>query len=494
MATPFHAQYLALVAEIEARFAVSRWTSGDAHLWPLARMDLYLDLYRQHVADPEAGRPSRVVRGLRTLAHPLATLGRRDNVILRPHRADILFLGDGVSVECIDGAWEDRYGEPLMAELEGDGARYLHLQPGRRTPWRRPTLAVDLITSAAQALAPLVRAPLDLPDHAEVVDFLARQGVPAPSLRPERLARRAMGLRARAQALGLVLDIARPRLAFTTTWYAGLGSALALACRRRGILSVDVQHCPQGGRHKAYGWAGVGTEGYTTLPALFWTWDPADAAHISAWADGHWHQALAGGHPRLGPFLDDADPRTRAWDERFRQAAGGDAQRDILVALQTTGPSAVWDAVADRIAAGPPEWRWWIRRHPAAGPGDDRRHARLLALRGPNIRIDPASALPLPALLRHMDTVVSLASGVAAEAVLFGVPALFLSADATGPFGHLAEAGHARVVADLDALIPTLAALPKAPSRRAAQIPNLAAGLRRLEAIAASYRALWADA
>jgi hypothetical protein len=88
---------------------------------------------------------------------------------------------------------------------------------------------------------------------------------------------------------------------------------------------------------------------------------------------------------------------------------------------------------------------------------------------------------------------VSLASGVAAEAVPFGVPALFLSADATGPFGHLADAGHARVVPDLDALIPALAALPKA-SRRTAEVPDLAAGLRRLEAIAADYRALCADA
>ncbi|MBB6254194.1 hypothetical protein [Nitrospirillum iridis] len=493
MATPFHARYLALAAEIETRFAVAGWTCGDAHLWPLARMDLYLDLYRHHVGEPQAGRPSRVGRAVRSLAQPLATLQRRDNLILRPHRADVLFLGDGVSVERIDGAWEDRYGEPLMALLTERGTRCLHLQPGRRAPWRRPTLAVDPLATLARALAPLVHAPLDLPDHGAVLEFLAHRGVPAPSLGRPHLTRRARGLRATAQALGWVLDIARPRLALTSTWYAGLGSALALACRRRGILSVDVQHCPQGGRHKAYGWAAMGPQGYTTLPALFWTWDAADAAHINAWADGRWHQALPGGHPRLGPFLDDADPRTHAWDDRFQLAAGGPAERDILVALQTTGAAEIWDALANSIATAPPGWRWWIRRHSAAGPQDDRRHARLLSLRGPNIRVAPAAALSLPALLRHMDAVVSLASGVAAEAVPFGVPALFLSADAAGSFGYLAEAGHARVVTNPGDLIPALTALPRV-RRRARDLPDLAAGLRRLDGLAADYRALCAEA
>ncbi|WP_044562752.1 hypothetical protein [Azospirillum sp. B4] len=482
MATPFHARYLDLVAEVEHRFAVSRWTCGDAHLWPLARMDLYLDLYRQHVGTTDPGRSARARRVLQALAQTPGALGA--------HPAESLFLGDGVSVERIDGVWEDRYGEPLLALLPGG----LHLQPGRRAPWRRSTLALDPLTMAARALAPLFRARLDLPDHGAATAFLAGQGVPAPSLAPGPLARRAGVLRATAHVLGRVLDRAQPGVAYTTTWYAGAGSALALACRRRGILSVDVQHCPQGGRHKAYGWAGVPDRGYTTLPALFWTWGRADADHINGWADGRWHAALCGGHPRLGPFLDDADPGTRAWDDRFRQAAGGGAERHILVALQTTGPAALWDALADRIEAAPPGWHWWIRRHPAASAADDRRYARLLALRGPAVRIEPASSLPLPALLRHMDAVVSLASGVAAEAVPFGVPALFLSADAAGPFGYLAAAGHARVVTDLDMLVPTLAALPRPVRPPATEMPDLAASLRRVGVLAAGYRTLCAGA
>jgi len=56
----------------------------------------------------------------------------------------------------------------------------------------------------------------------------------------------------------------------------------------------------------------------------------------------------------------------------------------------------------------------------------------LLSLRMPNVVLEQASLLPLPALLRHMSILLSLASGSAAEAAVFGVPAIFLLDDARG--------------------------------------------------------------
>ena len=45
VATPFHHRYLAIVEQIERRFPVAQWKAGDLDVWPLARMDLYLDMY-----------------------------------------------------------------------------------------------------------------------------------------------------------------------------------------------------------------------------------------------------------------------------------------------------------------------------------------------------------------------------------------------------------------------------------------------------------------
>ncbi|MDB5393576.1 MAG: hypothetical protein JWM91_1082 [Rhodospirillales bacterium] len=501
MSASFHQQYLALVEEIERRFPVSEWKSGDVDIWPLARMDLYLDMYGQTIGDPNAGRLPRPLRVLEQIYRPVSNIWKQRydmrRHLLRPRPAKAIFLGDGVSLDRIDDAWEDRYCEPLIAALEAEGIGSFLMQAGdmRRVPWRRPTFAANSVEAAGHVLAPFFLEPLSLPNCAALAQFLQRQDVCAPSLSPEKLARRAATVRATAHVFERILRTVKPRLAFTVTWYAGLGPAFLLACRRQGILSVDLQHCPQGGRHKAYCWSAIPERGYGLLPAIFWNWNEADTAQIASWTGGPWHRGLYGGHTRLAPFLDDADPRTLHWDAKFRQVGGGEAfEREILVALQTIGGQGrVLNALADEIAAAPPNWRWWIRRHPAARPQEDILYAKLLSLRGPNIRIEEASSLPLPALLRHMTVVVSISSGVAAEATPLGIPAIFLSSDARGSFGYLIESGHARIADDISKIQAAIAALPRIPSRPPARRqPDVSATLIRLSGMANDYARLCA--
>ena len=480
----FHQHYLIVTDEVERRFRVAGWRSGDVDLWPLARMDLYLDMYVQDTGCPVAPARSRARRGLDVLARPVTTVWNQRSDLrklrLLPHRADAIFLGDGVSLDRIDGVWEDRFCEPVMSALDTQGRAGFLMQAGdmRRLPRRRPTYPANTIAAAGHMLAPLFAAQPELQDHGAFLQFLHAQGIQAPSLSASRLARRARIVAASAFAFEQILQSVRPRLAFTVTWYAGLGPAFMLACRRQGVLAVDLQHCPQGGRHKAYGWSGVPARGFNVLPAVFWNWNRNDATHIASWARAPWHRSIVGGHPRLDPLLDEEAP---TGDVEYRH--------EVLVALQTTGGrSGLWDRLAEVIAAGPEDWRWWIRRHPAARPEDDRLYAKLVALRGSNICVDAAS-LPLPTLLRHVTVIVSAASGVAAEAASFGVPAIFLSRDASGPFGDLIQSDHARVVEDMTTLLAAIAALPTRRQPMAGERPpQLAATLGHLEELAGDYR------
>jgi hypothetical protein len=489
-AQPIHQSYLDLVDEIEARFDVARWRSGDVDLWPPARVDLFLDLFKAGGAESARPAPPFLQRSATALATPLtnAWKSRRDlqHWLPRPRLADAILLGDGVSLDRIDGAWRDRHGEPVMAALERQGRTTFLMQPGGldRLPWARPTFAANTIAARAAlgaALGP--RRPVELPDHAAVLEFLNQADVRAPSLALPRLVKRARTITAAAAAFQQVLRTVQPRLAFVVTYYAGLGHAFALACRREGVLCVDLQHCPQGGAHRGYRWLSLPQQGYSTLPAVFWTWTPEEAAKVAAWASP-WHRPVHGGHSQLAAFLDDADPVTRRWDERFA-AVGGAFEREILVALQPIGGRrAVWESLARQIEAAPATWRWWIRRHPASTAFQDAEHERLRALDRPNVVVDQASALPLPALLRRMSAVVSLASGAATEAAAFGVPALFLDPEALALFPGLMERGAAHLV-DVAEVVPRIAALPARPARAVAvRPPPIEETLRRLDEMA----------
>jgi hypothetical protein len=497
--TAFHPRYLSLVEEIEQRFSVARWKSGDVDIWPLARAALYLDMYWNH-AHASPPRPSLLpLRIAGSVAMPLRNYwrarGHRTKLLARAHGAEAAFLGDGVSLDRVGEGWHDRFCEPLMEVMEAGERGFFMMQGGwpGRLPWTRPAMPANRIAARGLIRAVMRRpAHAELPDHEAVLSVLARAGENARSLGRGELERSANLVATTADEFERVLREIDPMLAFVVNCYSGNGPAFVLACRRLGILSVDLQHCPQDGAHRAYGFSTLPDQGYRTLPAVFWNWTQRDSDYINRWAcrlAQPWHRGFHGGHPQLAAYLDEGDPRTREWEERFRAVgAGGRFEREILVALQPIhGQRERWEALAARIAAAPSSWRWWIRRHPAAIAKQDQEYLSLLSLRKPNVVVSEAATLPLPALLRHMSALVSLASGAAAEAAMFGVPAFFLHEESRGPFRQLIDAGQAAVVT-IGTLLKELAAVPASARCPPAMVSrDISESLEALRAMAPVY-------
>ena len=494
-----HRRYRELVNAIECECRVAEWRAGDIDLWPLASQDLFRDIFR-HAGGDTATQPAPfAVRAASTLATPAVNLwkSRRDltHWLPNPHRADAVLLGDGVSLDRVDGAWRDRFGEPVAAALEQQGRSCFIMQSGNlaRLPWARPTYAANLIAGRAAIKAVLTKgAAPHLPDHPAVVRLIERAGIAAPSLAPESVARRARIVAAQAEEFDRILGRVKPSVAFVTTYYAGLGHAFALACRRRGVLCVDLQHCPHDAFHRAYGWSTLPSRGYSTLPGLFWTWTYDDAANIRRWTDRlgqRWHGAIAGGHPQIAALRNGEG-------ERLWQGAAGDRRydREILVALQPIGGKThAWDMLADAIQAGPAGWRWWIRRHPASTSEQDRAYGKLLSLDQSNVVTGDAAQIPLPALLGHMDALVSLASGSAAEAAMFGVPAFFLDAEAQETFPDLIARGEGDVV-EFATLISAVADMARRRSHGPPPVASIDHTLREIDRLAKDYTRLCAEA
>jgi hypothetical protein len=505
LVVPFHGRYLNLVAQIEQRFPVASWKFGDVEIWPLARMDLYLDMFWAAVGGAQPTKQHALpLRYAARIAAPLRYLwkSRHDlsHWVARPKPADAIFLGDGVSLDRIEQGTTDRFGEPIIAALERHGLSTFLMQNSdlSRLPWFRPTYAANIIGAHGVLWPFSTLSPAGMPAYEEVMQFLRREHIAAPSLTWVKLARRAKAVSAVATAFERVLQVVKPKLAFVVTYYSGLGPAFLVACRRQGILSVDIQHCPQAGAHKAYGWQALPGAGYATLPAVFWNWTEKDAAYIQQWADtlaAPWHRGLHGGHTQLASFLDDSNIDTSAWDRKFKAIGDGAAfEREILVALQPVGGfRAEWDAMAAQIESSPPTWRWWIRRHPASAPYQDAEYRRLVSLRRSNVMVEESLSLPLPALLRHMSVLVSRYSGSSAEAAAFGVPALFLSEEAHGQFSDLINRGLAAVV-DMDSLQASIARVPRRPIRPVPERqPNIDDTLLHLQRLAGNYAKLCCD-
>jgi hypothetical protein len=498
-----HQRYRALIDAIEGDCRVADWRAGDVDLWPIASQDLFLDMFRQAGGNTAPKPPPFAVRAANGLATPVVNLwkSRHDlaHWVSGPSRADAVLLGDGISLDRVDGRWRDRFGEPVAAALEAQGRTCFVMQSGNltRLPWARPTYAANRVAARAALGAALTRGtPPNLPDHPAVLRLLAQAGVEAPSLALPRVAKRARVVAAQAAAFDRILRRVRPATAFVVTYYAGLGHAFALACRRRGILCVDLQHCPHDGTHRAYHWPALPERGYSTVPSLFWTWTEAEAAGIRRWAgtrDRGWHGAIAGGHSQIAA-LREANGK-RLWQEAA--AAIGDVkeyERNILVALQPIGGKRdIWEGLGRAIESAPPTWRWWIRRHPASTPVQDSGYARLLSLRGPNVIVGSAPQTPLPALLGHMDAVVSLASGAAGEAAMFGIPAFFLDDEAHDTFPQLIAQGQAAVVR-AGSLIAAIAKLPAHRGHHPIAGPAIEDTLAQIDRISREYRQLCREA
>jgi hypothetical protein len=511
--TDYFVRFLTLVDEIERTYPVTRWQVGDVPAWPLARNGLFVDLYwqeherRADIAPPRSRLVSaRLTRALSQAATPLANIWRRRDdlrhAVLLPRPADVLFFGDELSLEWIDGAWRDRFFDPLITELNRDGRSTLVMQRGevQRLPRATPVLDANTIENWGQLFAASSglsqRLAGTLSDHEQVVEFLDRHCAPTHALAPALLRKKAAAVSATAYGFERLLKRIRPSMCIMMTTL-GMGHALSLACRRRGVLSVEVQRSGMGPRILEYCWSAVPDTGYAVLPAIFWTWTADDAAPIDAWSrslQAPWHRSLCGGHPQMAAWLDDRNPRTQAFDARINDLrAAHPARLEVLVALQNhDGYVDLWNNLAGLIERAPPDWRWWLRRHPYA-PTAEKELGRLLALRRPNVVIEEASSLPLPALLRHMDGFLSIRSGAASEASMFGLKPIFLSPVARELFPQLIETDKAEIIGDMSALEARLGSLPRAAKIRAAQ-PDLRAVLARLQSVAAEYAALCANA
>lgn len=327
-------------------------------------------------------------------------------------------------------------------------------------------LAEDMLAEVAEeALASGELAALD--DAAAIEGYGALRAAlaelaPGTDLAQERLAEAVRHVFALRAAFLPVLDALKPRLVAMEGYYHPAGLALVGACHARGIPSVDVQHGQQGQYNSFYTWfLRLPPGGYAFLPSHIWTWGEMFKANIDRFAPfgTEIHRTVIGGHPWLTKWAEGYrgdDPHAA---ELFAARLAG-FDRRILLCLQSELADPLPEFLHQAMAASPPGWAWLVRPHPMMSA--EAFKAAVAPLRGLEGRlfVDEPAALPLYALLPHVDHHVTTWSTVVHEALAFDVPTTFVHPDARAFLPELFAAGVAVYAGDAEAVLHSIARAP----------------------------------
>lgn len=475
---------IALINELERKFPVEQWMIDNVHVWPLIRIPLSFSVNAQ---ESDANRFSPKSEGkVRKYVTKLASYGRgalyqfwssvndakhnasaedadvliissvQDRLLKLPngenynihcdHIADIL-RQEGKNVLALEIASQNRYRLPRYSKT-----RFIQAQ----LDWIRLKAEVDILTSRR----PMPNIVLD--GYQEFGGTLAERGIGYSLPSGKQLANYVYVIQKTAAYIARILRNKKIRVAMVVDYESTIGMALNLACRQTEIPSVDIQHGVAGTLHGSYGrWRKVPQTGYELLPAVFWCWSEDDAATIDDWNGDvrNFHQAIVGGNSWEELWLDENSDIAAYYDDILaKEFADKQYEKKILVTLQTGG--LIPPVVVRAINQSPPSWLWHIRFHPYMT--QDERNSIYQELSGisqqANIEFVQCNSLPLMALLRNVDVMITEWSATVIDAKIMKTPSVAVHRYAEEYFPKEIEQGWIRPAYSPEAIIAAIEA------------------------------------
>lgn len=466
------ADAVATVNLLEDELEATELTVGGTMIWPLVRMAIGFGLTDPHTLSvPRGARRWRAradvavaaVRGLRAGWPALAAT--------RPSLEPTLLLLSAASVATdIAGRRLDRFAHPLRSTLPDARVATLTLQHGAAAPAEGTTPVQSLIDAVtiAQPITTRLRATSREADRYErFVQAVraVRPDVPVPGLGAVTVSTRSV--LALSTVFGRLLDRSGARAACVVGWHGAPGMAMSLACVRRGLRTIELQHGVEGEQNVGYGsWRRVPASGYELVPDTFWCWQEEDRQAIEAWASTTTrHRAIVGGNAFLRMWMRGEVTGALEADRAARAARQGHERVALLTLSPGDEQPAHLGQLREAIALSS-RWHWWIRLHPAIthtlAPIAD-------ALAGAgSFEMEMPSRAPLYSVLGASDAHVTRASAAAIEAIELGVRSVVTSEQGAQYLRDLVRRGLATAAVDPHEIQE---ALEWASSRRTPAVP-----------------------
>ncbi|WP_147819489.1 glycosyltransferase family 9 protein [Salidesulfovibrio onnuriiensis] len=327
--------------------------------------------------------------------------------------------------------------EPLLEAFGARGMPSLMLTPGHLypSPCRVPQVFIQPemdIVAAKGILGPTPRFSEEAEGLEECIQYLNSSGNPGADMTLSDL-RKGMGHVFRyATLFGKKFDSHQATAGFLVDFQGVAGMGFILACKRRGLPVIVVQHGMQPKNSALYSqWTKVPENGYELLPDFFWVRSRADAAKFNDWirqCPGR-HEVIVGGDHFQSLWLEGQEDFVKSHDELIRKRWPRTKGRTyVLIALNGVDEEEdrkiceLIEYAIDRATGH----HFWIRSHPCRLDHAERLKNKL-SERARNVCFFAGvSELPLYAFLRHADAVVTMFSSVAADAAAFGLKTVYL--------------------------------------------------------------------
>ena len=457
---------------VENELPVSNWDIGGLLIWPLFRVYFGYFLLTRRVANTD----SQIVRygsytnrlrqiGVALIEQPLsAILDRKNNDKIR--NTDVVILShSSTRFFKVDGAWYNPYSDSLVRNFKKEGIDSLVLEltaEGRYlVPRFAPTVFVQnraFFASLSAKFGTLINWPRcheKLEGWNILVklfsDILGDSNVP----NLDNLRFRARQVLAYEDWFGEILRSVNPKVGILTGYYSAEMMGFIRACRKLDIPTFEIQHGVQGDKHIAYHrWSNIPSEGYDTLPNIFWSWTDEEASYINTWAKSTsgCHQAIIGGNPCLNIYDKQGDVLSHSMTKdqsKFTQRIDSSALQVLFTAQADNNlPLMLIDAIKHT-----PNWTWWIRIHPQYWETRESVRRQCISAKLANVSIDQASDSSLVSLLSQVDVHVTAFSSSVLEAESLGVSSVLIDLTGVTIFPNQIESGVAVFAGDSLSLV-----------------------------------------
>ncbi|TAK98970.1 MAG: hypothetical protein EPO08_17860 [Rhodospirillaceae bacterium] len=448
-----HAEAIAILTDLEQRVDTSKLLYGGVSYWPLVRQKIWSLLMERLVINPkgigtgpgavantnaewpEVGAVDVGAVGTPYLGfvHPDGAAAGQAVAAGALNPKAIFIVRPEEYMDMVDGA---RFAKTVDSVLERAVARCpvakIEIADPRTIQFARTIPSVFLhLAKASRGV--VFDPPYRLENFDAIPPALKAAGVDIPFNEPNL-----------TDDMGKIFYLARifentlkrlaPTVMFQSIYYHIVGMAWVLACRRRNVLAVDIQHGRLGPNEGHYTQLTTAPpEGYHLMPDLVWCWGRQTKHDIEVDKKPGCvrHGGIIGGNAWLARWRyrpAAATPELQAFD---RYCAG---RRRILVSLQPL-ESPIGMELLKAIMKAPKDWLWLLRVHPL------RRHTMseisdiLVNANVTNVEIEQATNLPLFPLLARTDHHVTAFSSVSVEAAAFDIRTSLIGSEGLQIFG-----------------------------------------------------------